>query len=109
MSKFSDYLQKQKIDPRRLLSASKKLEALQPSDRAIRLTRRLSRKSEDAPEKKPQTEKPARTGRPVTLPTLNNALQGKAVTGAAKTRILRATNAVLKQKKKTEVTLRDLF
>jgi len=109
MSKFSDYLQKKTIDPRRLLVASKKIEALQPKDRAIRLARRLRRKDTDSSDKQPKTDKPSHSGRPVTLPTLNNALQGKPVSGAVKTRILRATNAVLKQKNKGEAALKDLF
>lgn len=109
MSRLSEYLQKAAIDPRRVLVASKKLEALQPKDRAIRLTRRLNRKASDSPDKLPPGEKPSHSGRPVSEPTLTGALEGKPVTGAAKSRILRAVNSVLKQKKKGEVTLKELF
>jgi hypothetical protein len=109
MSKFSDYLKKETIDPRRVIAASKKLEALQPADRTIRLTRRMIRKSEDAKDKEKKTEKPAHTGRPVRQPTMAYALTGKPVSGAAKTRILRAVNSILKEKKKSEAALKDLF
>ena len=109
MSRLSEYLEKAKIDPRRVLAASKRLEALQPKDRAIRLTRRLARKASDSPEKPAAGEKPAHSGKPVTHPTLQYALLGKPVAGAAKTRILRAVNSILKQKKKSEVTLKELF
>jgi hypothetical protein len=109
MSRLSDYLQKAAIDPRRVLTASKKIEALQPSDRAIRLTRRLARKASDTPDKAPAGEKPAHTGRPVSRSTLHYAIEGQPISGAAKTRILRAVNSVLKQKKKGEATLKDLF
>lgn len=107
MSKFSDYLQQQKIDPRRLLVASKDLEQLRPEDRATRLAKkRLKGGDEKA---KDAAEKERRSGRPVSRPTLDRALAGSAVSPAAKSRIVRAVNAVLTQKKKSEIALRDLF
>jgi hypothetical protein len=109
MSRLSDYLKKAAIDPRYVLATSKKLEAFQPSDRAIRLERRLKRKASDTPEKPQPGQKLAHSGRPVSGPTLRYALEGKPIAGAAKTRITRAVNSILKQKKKGEVTIRELF
>jgi hypothetical protein len=107
MSKLSDYLQQQKIDPRRLLVASHDIEQLRPEDRSVRLAKkRLKGGDETAKE---AAEKERRSGRPVSQPTLNRALGGAALSPAAKSRILRAVNAVLTQKKKSEVALRDLF
>jgi hypothetical protein len=107
MSKLSDYLQQQKIDPRRVLVASRDIEQLRPEDRAVRLAKkRLKGGDEKAKE---SAEKERRSGRPVSQPTLNRALGGGAVSPAAKSRIVRAVNAVLTQKKKSEVALRDLF
>jgi hypothetical protein len=107
MSKFGEYLENNQIDPRRILVASKKLEALRPEDRAIKLLKRKAR-TEEKPDKEAPTEKP-RSGRPVTRPALDVALRGDKLSTAAKKRILRAVNAVLKQKKKGEVALDDLF
>src|SRR5262245_30996867 len=107
MSKLNDYLKTQKIDPRRLLSASKDLESLRREDRAVRLAKKAVKGGDES--KKDEAAKERRSGRPVTKPTLDRALQGSAVSGAAKTRILRALNAVLAQKKKGEALLRDLF
>jgi hypothetical protein len=45
----------------------------------------------------------------VSGPTIRRALAGGKLSGAAKTRILRALNVVLKTKKKNEAGLRDLF
>jgi hypothetical protein len=107
MSKFSDYLQQQKIDPRRLLVASRDLEQLRPEDRAVRLAKRRLKGGDETA--KDAAEKERRSGRPISQPTLDRALSGGSVSGAAKSRIVRAVNAVLTQKKKSEVALRDLF
>jgi hypothetical protein len=107
MSKFKEYLEKQGIDSRRVLVASKKIESLRPEDRAIKRMRQLSKK-EDSSKKDTDSKKP-RSGRPVASPTLAKAIKGEALSGAAKNRILRAVNAVLKQKSKPEATLSDLF
>lgn len=107
MSKLNDYLKQQNIDPRRLLIASRDLEALRPEDRATRLAKKKARGGDESA-KEAASKKP-RSGRPVSEPTLARALAGDAVSGAAKTRLLRAVNAVLAQKKKGEASLRDLF
>ncbi|WP_437980568.1 hypothetical protein [Sorangium sp. So ce117] len=109
-TKIEDFLKEKKIDPRRLIAASVKIERLQPEDRAIRLTKRLARGSEDAAKKKEAASaKKPRSGRPVTDRTLSAALQGKPISGPAKTRVLRAVNRLLEQKKQEKVELSALF
>ena len=107
MSKLNDYLQNQKIDPRRLLVASRDLEALRPEDRSTRLAKKRAKGGDESA--KEAAAKERRSGRPVSRPTLDRALAGGSLSSAAKTRIVRAVNAVLAQKKKGEVALRDLF
>jgi hypothetical protein len=109
-SKFSEFLTSKKIDPRRVLIASTKIETLQPEDRKVRLTERKARKSEDPPAKKEgeKRTKP-RSGRPVTDRSINAALNGQLITGPQKTRILRAINRILEQRKQEPVDLRALF
>ena len=107
MSKLNDYLKKQNIDPRRVLAASRELEALRPDDRAIKLAKKRA-KAGDENAKEAAAKKP-RSGKPVSGPTMARALAGDAMSGAAKTRVLRAVNAVLGKKKKGEAGLRDLF
>jgi len=106
-SKFADFLKAQKIDPRRISAASYRLERLTPEDRAKRLKRRQSKGTTPA-EGAPKPEKP-RSGRPVTEQLMDRALAGKPVPAPAKTRLLRALNKVLEQKKKDPVDLRALF
>lgn len=111
MSKLQDYLKQQKIDPRRLLAASHKLEASRPEDRVTRLAKKKA-KGGDESAKEAAAKKPQRSGKPLSGPTLDRALKAEstdAVSGAAKTRILRALNSVLVTKKQPEATLKDLF
>lgn len=111
MSKLQDYLKQQKIDPRRLLAASHKLEASRPEDRVTRLAKKKAKGGDEAA-KEAAAKKPAHSGKPLSAPTLDRALAAEsstAISGAAKTRILRAVNSVLAAKKQPEVTLRDLF
>ncbi len=100
-SKFSDYLASKKIDPRRLVAASENLEKFRPEDRALKLAK--SQGKEEAKGKKP------RSGRPVTSVLVDKAAAGKEISGAAKTRILRAVNAILEQKKQGTAQLKELF
>jgi hypothetical protein len=113
MSKFADFLKTNKINTYRLLSISTKLEHLRPEDRAIRLKKRNTPK--DAAAAKPAEgevvaapPKP-RSGRPITPRALAAASAGKAISGPQKTRLLRAVNHILEQKKKPAVDLRQLF
>jgi hypothetical protein len=107
MSKLNDYLTKQNIDPRRVLNASHELEALRPEDRATKLAKGRV-KAGDETAKEAAAKKP-RSGKPLSRPTLDRALAGQRMSGAAKTRVLRAVNIVLGVKKKGEATIRDLF
>jgi hypothetical protein len=109
-SKFEAFLKEKKIDPRRVLSASAKLERLRREDRSIRLQRRIARKTEDGGKKK-DGEVPVkpRSGRPITERAMSAALAGKPISGPAKTRLLRAVNHVLEQKKQEKAQLKALF
>lgn len=106
-SKFSEFLASKKIDARRVSYASEALEKLRPEDRAIRLTRKHKKaeasKAEGGEKKKP------RSGRPLTPRALGAALSGKSISGPQKTRILRAVNRILEQKKQEPVALDVLF
>jgi len=110
-SKFEGFLKENKLDPRRVLAASAKIEHLHPEDRAIRLAKRLARKAEDPAKAKKEGKaalKP-RSGRPVTDRVMSAALAGRPVPGPSKTRMLRAVNHLLEQKKQSPVDLRALF
>jgi hypothetical protein len=104
-NKFSDFLKTHAIDGRRLLAVSREIERLRPEDRALRLARRQARATEGA--EKPQGK--PRSGRPVTSRLLDKASAGQPVPGPAKSRILRAVNRILEQKKKDPVDFRALF
>lgn len=109
-TKFSDFLSQTKIDPRRVFAASRALERFRLEDRKTRLAKATARKSEDAAKKKEGIElKKPRSGRPVTQRAWEAALIGKTISGPMKTRILRAVNRVLEQKKQTAVELSALF
>ena len=109
-SKLESFLKDKKIDPRRIAAASQKIEKLRPEDRSVRLQRRLARKSEDGGKKKEgEVQTKPRSGRAVTQRSIDAALAGKALSGSAKTRLLRALNAVLEQKKQEKVDLRAIF
>jgi hypothetical protein len=109
-SKFAQFIATRKLDPRRILAESHRLEKLKPEDRVIRLNKRRARKAGaegDASAVK-ETRKP-RSGRPVTQRALDAAVQGGELSGATKTRILRAVNHLLELKKQEKVALRELF
>jgi hypothetical protein len=109
-SKFADFLKTKKLDARRVLAASHSLETLQREDRAIKRAKRSAAKSAgeggEAPPK--ETRKP-RSGRPVTRRAIAAALTGGSLSGPTKTRILRAVNHLLEQKKGAKVDLKALF
>lgn len=111
-NKLSTFLDTHKLNPKRLLAVSHKLETLQRADRSIKLAKRQGKKAAAAGTAKEgdkaETSKP-RTGRPVTDRTLTAALKGATVSGPAKQRILRAVNYLLEQKKKDKVELKALF
>lgn len=105
-TKFAEFMSAKKIDARRLIASSRQLERLRPEDRAARLIARRNRKSDS--EEKAEAPK-RRSGRVVTPRLIESATIGKAVSGPAKTRILRAVNRLLEQKKQEPVDLRALF
>jgi hypothetical protein len=104
--KFAEFLASKKLDPRRVLAASHKLETLQREDRGIKLLKRSKGEGDD--KKVKETRKP-RSGRPVTTRALDAALKGGTVSGPTKTRLLRAVNVLLEQKKQEKVDLKQLF
>lgn len=108
-TKFAEFLQEKKIDPRRLISSSKQLEKLRPEDRALRLAAKKKRGSDSDDEGEKGDGPKRRSGRPVTHRLLESAKTGKPVSGPAKTRLLRAVNRVLEQRKQDPVDLRALF
>ncbi len=107
-SKFAQFIAQKKIDARRIVATSRRLERLQPEDRAIKRNKRVAKKAEGGEGAAKETRKP-RSGRPVTQRAVQAALTGGAVSGPTKTRILRAVNHLLEQKKQEKATLRELF
>ena len=107
-TKIQDFLKEKKIDPRRLLVASVEVERFRRDDRAIRLAKRQAARTEDKKKEGKALEKP-RSGRPVTQRALDAALSGKELSGPQKSRILRALNRVLEQKKQEKVELGAIF
>ena len=108
-TKFAQFLTDNKIDPRRLLVVSKRLERLQVADRKLKFAKR--KKADGTPavaEGDKKADKP-RSGRPVTPRLIHAASNGKPVAGPAKTRLLRAVNRILEQKKKPAVDLKTVF
>ena len=106
-NKLAAFLASKKIDPRRVMSASHVLETLRTEDREIKLSRRRAKGAEG--EGKPKEERKPRSGRPVTPRAMAAALSGGAISGPTKSRILRAVNHMLEQKKAEKVDLRALF
>jgi hypothetical protein len=103
-NKFTDFLTAKKIDTRRIIATSQNLEKLRREDRATKLKARLSENK-----KRPADAAKPRSGRPVTIVLLEKIAAGKAVPGAAKTRVLRAVNILLEQKKEAPAQIKDLF
>lgn len=106
-NKLETFLTENKITQNRLIVASRQIERLRPEDRSIKLKQSQARKSEDG--KKPEGLAKPRSGRTLTAPGVERALRGDRVAGPMKTRILRAVNRVLEQRKKDAVTLDALF
>ena len=108
-TKFCEFVTSKKLHLGRIVAASKELEGLLPEDRTIRLNKRNGRKGDAAPDAKKETRKP-RSGRPVTDRALAAAMSGaEAISGPTKTRILKAVNFLLEQKKQDKVELKVLF
>ena len=109
MTKLADTLKKHKIDARRLVAVSKDLEGLRPEDRKIKLLKVQAKAGDEKAKAATAEKKEVRGGRTLAMPAINAAVNGEAVTGPTKTRILRAVNHVLTAKKQKEVTLKDIF
>ena len=107
-TKIEDFLKEKKIDPRRIIATSKRLEGLRPEDRRLRSAKRKGAGDKPAEGEAAKPAKP-RSGRPVNAVLLGRLEAGGKVSGAAKTRLLRALNHILAQKKKDPVELRALF
>lgn len=113
-TKFADFITEKKLDRRRIIASSSKLEKLRPEDRAIRLAKRAAKAKVAAgagadEATKAAAAKKSRSGRPVTDRAIDAAIAGKSLTGPQKTRILRAVNALLEGKKDTAIELSALF
>ena len=107
-TKFGAFLAAKKLDGRRLLNASSEIEKLRPEDRALRLAHRTAKGDDKKPAAEGEKKKP-RSGRPITPRTITAALIGKPLSGPIKTRLLRAVNRLLEQKKQELVKLDVLF
>ena len=107
-SKLEQFLTSKKIDKRQVLVVSKHLEALQPEDRALKLAKRKGKGEGGEKKEGTPTGKP-RSGRPISEVQLGKIFAGKPVPGPAKTRVLKAVNAILERKKLDKVTIADLF
>ena len=108
MSKLGDFLTKNKIDARRVVGASRHLEKRTVDDKKL-IAKKAAIKAGKAEKDDAIVKQKPRSGRRVTQPALDRAVGGEAVSGPTKTRIVRAVNALLVQKKKPEVGFRDLF
>ncbi len=105
-SKLQTFLNQNKLNAKRLLAVSHKLETLRKEDRNLKLERLKNRKAEGGEKK--EVAKP-RSGRAVTDRAMTAALTGGEISGPTKQRILRAVNYLLEQKKKDKVELKTLF
>lgn len=109
MTKFAKFLEESKVDPRRILVVSREIERLTREDRLFvaeaARKRRLAGKKDGAKAER----KKMHSGRPVSPSLIDAAKAGKPVSGAAKTRLLRAVNRLLEQKKQAVVDVRALF
>ncbi|CAN5137316.1 hypothetical protein BH09MYX1_BH09MYX1_05180 [soil metagenome] len=104
--KLVDFLKSKKLDTRRVLTASHKLESFRVEDKEIKLNKRRAKGGDENVKKE---ERKPRTGRPVTDRAIAAALSGKSISGPMKQRILRAVNYLLEQKKAEKVDLKTLF
>ncbi len=107
-SKFAGYLKEHGIDPVRVVYASEQIEKLTREDRGIKLAKRQVRGKDDDASKAIRARKP-RSGRPVTAQLVTRAVKGEVLTGAQKTRIVRAVARVAEQKKLSAPELSSLF
>lgn len=105
-TKLDTFLTEKKIDSRRVVAASQEIEKLRREDRTIKLAQFQARKKDE--KREPGSPKP-RSGKPVAASTLARAIAGDSISGPTKTRVLRAVNHILEQRKQSAVKLADLF
>ena len=108
-TKFAQFIAARKLDPRRIVAVSRRLERLQVEDRLIKLNKRRAKGAEGGAEGAAKETRKPRTGRPVTPRALAAAAAGGELSGPTKTRLLRAVNHLLQLKKQDPVDLRALF
>ena len=108
MSKLTDSLKTHKIDARRVVLASKDLERRTREDLAL-VAKKADMKAGKVEKDDAVLKQKPRSGRPLTLPQIEKAMRGETISGPAKTRLVRAVNAILEARKKPAITLRDLF
>jgi hypothetical protein len=108
-TKLQQFLTSKKIDARRVLATSHSLETLTLEDRVIKLAKRNGKKTEGGDAAAPKETRKPRSGRPVTPRAMAAALKGGVISGPTKSRILRAVNHLLEQKKQAKVDLKTLF
>lgn len=110
-TKFSKFIEESKIDPRRLVAVSRRLERLSDEDRmflaAFARARALAGRKKGAEMKREKRKLHSR--RPVSPAAIDLACAGKPVGGPTKTRMLRAVNHILEQRKQSAVELKALF
>lgn len=109
MTKFAKFLEESKIDPRRVIAASRLLERLSPEDRQFLAESARKRALAGKKAALKAERKKLHSNRPITAPLIDAAKAGKTVAGPCKTRLLRAVNRILEQKKQPVVDLRVLF
>jgi hypothetical protein len=110
-TKFSKFLEESKIDPRRLLAVSLRLERLSDEDRmflADNARKRALAGRKEAANMKAEKRK-LHSRRPVSPAAIDLASAGKKLGGPTKTRMLRAINHILAQRKQPAVELKALF
>ena len=111
-NKLSTFLDSNKLNPKRLLAVSHKLETLQRDDRTIKLGKRQGKKAATpAPRRRRQDEVgEAALGSSRDAARARRRADGRRpISGPTKQRILRAVNYLLEQKKKDKVELKTLF
>ncbi|HEX2733066.1 MAG TPA: hypothetical protein VHM70_15760 [Polyangiaceae bacterium] len=108
-SKFADFLKEHKIDGRRVMSSSRAIETLRVEDRKLYLAKKRAKGEESSSDDKKSDLPKPRSGRTVTPRLIASASSGGKISGAAKTRLLRAVNRILEQRKQAAIDLRALF
>lgn len=108
MSKFSDFISEHNLHPRRIAIASTQLEQQTADDLKLIALKKQMKEGKVDKDEVVLKQKP-HSGRPVTDAAIRKAMAGQVVSGPVKTRLVKAVNVLLSQKKKEEITIRELF